>query len=257
MNNIFWVMLGWYVLTAAVCLGRKNNGLVDIFWGLGFLGVSGASLLSADHPPLELQCMTGLIWIWGLRLSFYLYRRNWNKPEDFRYANFRKGWGKNWILSSLIKVYLLQAILMQVICIPVYVIACWGNHPNTSTDARTASVACITGTLVSLLGIFIEALADWQKSKFKQDARNDGKICQVGLWSISRHPNYLGEIFMWLGVGLIPLQSPWGGIALISPIFLTFLLYKVSGVPLLEERLRGRADFEAYCKKTGAIFPRV
>ncbi len=257
MNLAPWLngILGWLLLSGGVCLYRRNNGLVDIFWGIGFVVLAVCSFLSQAAHSLASCAVTGLVLIWGLRLSIYLFNRNWNKPEDFRYAAWRKDWGGYWIVSSIFKVYLLQAVLMQVIAIPIFVT----NVINSSESSVESGggLFVVLGALIALLGISIEAIADRQKSNFKSNPEYGQKLCRVGLWSISRHPNYLGEIVTWIGIGIVPLQMHLGALGLISPLFITLLLYFVSGVPLLEKRLEGRPDFEEYKKTTGAIFPRL
>lgn len=258
MNLAPWI-LGvclWLVLAGSICLYRRNNGIVDIFWGLGFVVLAVISFLSNPVHSLESWVVTSLVLLWGLRLSIYLYFRNWSKPEDFRYAGWRMDWGKHWVLQSIVKVYLLQALIMQVIAIPIFVSNVLNPlQPGAGTVLESSVV--LLGAFIAVTGVLVEAVADRQKSNFKSDVKNSGKICQVGLWSISRHPNYLGEILVWVGIGLVPLGLSSGYLALLSPVFITLLLYFVSGVPLLEKRLEGRPDFEAYKKNTGAIFPRI
>ncbi len=246
----------WFVISGSICLYRRNNGLVDIFWGLGFVILAAFTYSSRTIHSMESLVVTGLILIWGLRLSIYLFSRNWNKPEDFRYANWRKGWGTHWVLSSILKVYVLQGVIMQAIAIPIFVTNVM-NQAALGDLAKRPSYFVVMGGLISLVGIVIEAMSDRQKSIFKSDSLNEQKLCRVGLWKISRHPNYLGEIINWIGIGIVPLGLEWGWIALISPLLITLLLYFVSGVPLLEKRLEGRPDFEDYKRTTGAIFPKL
>ena len=96
----FWIIgfIVWLLVAGAVCLIKRNNGLVDIFWGLGFVTLTGVTFFAQSEHSIFSTVMTGLVFLWGLRLSIYLGMRNWNKPEDFRYANWRKNWGRHWIL---------------------------------------------------------------------------------------------------------------------------------------------------------------
>ena len=249
----------WLILAGSICIFKKNNGLVDIFWGLGFVVLASVTFLFKEGHSLESFVVTGLILLWGLRLSIYLFSRNWTKPEDFRYANWRKDWGRHWIIYSILKVYLLQGVLMQAIAIPIFVTNVMSPpESRLLTSLHLNSLFFIfLGAVISIGGIVVEGLSDHQKAIFKNTPGNEKKLCTVGLWKISRHPNYLGESLTWIGIGMVPLGLDWGWLSLFSPILITFLLYFVSGVPLLEKRLEGRPDFEMYKKNTGAIFPKL
>ena len=258
MNVTSWIVgtLVWLILAGGVCLGKKNNGLIDIFWGVGFVILASISFWFNQVRPFESFAVSGLVLLWGLRLSFYLFSRNWGKPEDFRYAAWRNEWGSSWVFFSIFKVYLLQALIMQLIAIPIFVVNVVPQMEFASESRVRFLPWILIGMVIAIGGIVLETVADLQKSKFKGDLKNQNKICQVGLWGISRHPNYLGEILTWTGIGIIPLGLHSGLFALIAPVFITLLLYFVSGVPLLEKRLEGRPDFEAYKNSTGAIFPK-
>lgn len=213
------------------------------------------SFMSQAFHSWESVAVTIVVTIWGVRLSVYLFLRNWHRPEDFRYAAWRKNWGKRWVLFSILKVYLLQGAVMQFIAIPIFISNVCQLSPLSSFTMTKRVVVILLGALMALLGIFIESWSDYQKYIFKLQAGHEHKFCNTGLWSISRHPNYLGEILHWVGVSFIPLGLEWGWVGLMSPLLITFLLYFVSGVPLLEQRFLGRADFLEYQKNTGAIFP--
>ncbi len=133
----------------------------------------------------------------------------------------------------------------------------------TSTTRKGLDVFALAGLLVWLAGFSLEVIADAQKSRFNADPANRGKFIQSGLWARSRHPNYFGEIVLWIGVLIIalPVLRGWGWVALISPLFVTLLLTRVSGIPLLEKKADakwgGQAEYEAYKKKTPVLFPRL
>jgi len=121
----------------------------------------------------------------------------------------------------------------------------------------------LIGLLVWVFGFAMEVVADYQKSRFNADPKNKGKFIQTGLWSRSRHPNYFGEIVLWIGVMIIalPVLQGWQWVALISPVFVTLLLTRVSGIPLLEKKADqkwgGQADYEAYKRQTPGLIPRL
>jgi steroid 5-alpha reductase family enzyme len=117
------------------------------------------------------------------------------------------------------------------------------------------------GLLVWIIGFGIEVIADRQKDKFREDPENSGKFIQTGLWSWSRHPNYFGEIVLWVGMMIIalPVLRGWGWVSLISPVFITILLTRISGVPMLEKRADekwgGQPDYESYKARTSVLVP--
>lgn len=226
---------------------RKNNAVVDIAWGLGFILVT-ASLLGRRPGlyPAKLL-MAGLILVWGLRLSVHIFLRNAGKPEDFRYARMRRDWGKAVRVKSFFFIFLLQAFLMLVVSLPVMVLF---NSP-----ARPLGALDLIGALVFSAGFLFEVVGDSQLAAHISDPGNKGRLMTRGLWSTTRHPNYFGEATLWWGIGLIALPSANGWIALIGPLTITLLLLFVSGVPLLEKKYAGRPDWEAYKAKTPKFFP--
>jgi steroid 5-alpha reductase family enzyme len=133
----------------------------------------------------------------------------------------------------------------------------------TTSVKKPIDVFAVIGFLVWLIGIGIEAAADTQKSRWRAKPENKGKFINVGLWSKSRHPNYFGEIVLWAGITIIalPVLQGWQFVALISPIFVTILLTRISGVPMLEKRADekwgGQADYEEYKKNTPVLIPKL
>jgi steroid 5-alpha reductase family enzyme len=253
--HLLLLSIAWTCIAGIVCLIKKNNGLIDIFWGIGFLWISTWSMSFDASVLMPRILLNSLVWIWGLRLSGYLFLRNWDKPEDFRYREWRKDWGKNWIIQSILKIYVLQGLLLALISFPIYWINTHATLPGFLNSFGLPFIF-IFGATLSFLGIVVETIADLQKSNFKKKPSNAGKICKDGLWSISRHPNYLGEILMWSGIGIAALVFRQGYLGLIGPLSIIFLLYRVSGVPLLEAKMKDNSEFQAYVKTTGAIFPR-
>ena len=133
----------------------------------------------------------------------------------------------------------------------------------TTTNRQGLDVFAVVGLLVWIFGFAFEVIADMQKSRFNAESANKGKFIQTGLWSRSRHPNYFGEIMLWVGVAIIalPILQGWQWVALISPVFVALLLTRVSGVPLLEakadKKWGGQADYEDYKKRTPVLIPRM
>ncbi|MCR4408921.1 MAG: DUF1295 domain-containing protein [Candidatus Saccharicenans sp.] len=238
-------------LVFILSLIKKNAAIVDIAWGLGFVLVVASNLAReslAHQAPDPRQLLTAvLVFIWGTRLSWHIYKRNKGKPEDYRYANWRQKWGKNFVLRSYFQIFILQGFFMLVILTPVLLVF----------KNRTAGLNLLDflGLAVWLAGFFFEATADYQLRQFKKNPENRGRLITTGLWKYSRHPNYFGESVMWWGLFLIALSGPGGWPGIISPLTITWLLTRVSGVPLLEKKYAGNQEFEAYKARTSAFFP--
>lgn len=231
---------------------KKNASIVDIAWGTGFLVVLLVSLITETDFPKEITgrklLVLFLIAVWGLRLSWHIYKRNKGKPEDFRYAAWREKWGKWFTLRSYFQIFMLQGFFLFLIILPALLIV-------GQKDIKSWTILDFLGTMVWLVGFIFEARADHELKKFKSDPANKGKIIKTGLWRYSRHPNYFGEAVMWWGIFIIGLnvKSGWAGI--ISPLTITLLLTRVSGVPLLEKKYAGNPEYEAYKAVTSAFFP--
>lgn len=243
---IFLYMIAWFIIAQLI----KNNGIVDIAWGLGFVIVASYLLFSGDgnwhSSSLGLWAM---ITLWGLRLSLHIAYRAWGKPEDYRYKNFRKGWGKYQYLGAFFQVFMFQGIIMGIILAPVYVVYYYKPEDHFPT------VAHIIGIIIFLFGFLFEAIGDYQLLQFSSKPENKGRIIQTGLWKFTRHPNYFGEAILWWGMAIYCLPSQHGFIAFIAPIIVTILVTKVSGVPMLEKKYKDNPEFQEYASRTPAFFP--
>lgn len=239
-------------VSAAVCFLKKNNGLQDIFWGLGFLVVSVMTYPSPFQWNYYLIIFNVLVWIWGLRLAVYLFIRNWSKPEDFRYAQWRVEWkaqlGSLWWARALLQVFVLQGFLMWVISIPI-----WWTHAHLG--AEVLDLPFVIGAGFSCFGILYEAIADFQKYQFKKQNTPSGSFIQSGLWKFSRHPNYFGEICAWWGIGIMGAALSQHLLPLFGPVVISYLLIKVSGVPMLEKKQAQNPEYLEYSKHTPALIP--
>lgn len=240
---------GWFIISQV----KKNNGLIDIAWGLSFVITALSSLSISGVFNLTKIILLTLIALWGFRLSFYLFKRNWNKPEDFRYQAMRNKWKTNLKLKAFIKVFVGQSILSYIIALPIILTNLYSNEAN----APIQLVLLAIGVIIFLIGFIFEVIADKNLRDFKKDPDNKGKILTSGVWSLSRHPNYFGEATLWWGIGIISISSlmPTALIGLISPIVITVLLRFVSGVPLLEKKYLGNPLYESYKEKTPIFFP--
>lgn len=231
----------------AIAQIKKDNSIVDIAWGNGFILVAILTFFLEPGFVSRHILVTVLIILWGVRLAVYIAIRNKGKGEDFRYAKWRKDWGKSFYIRSFFQIYMLQGFLLLIIVYPVMLI----NHSR----ATGIVYLDILGLMLWLIGFFFEAVGDYQLSKFKRNPQNKGRIMNQGLWSFTRHPNYFGEVAMWWGVFLIALSVRNGWTAIISPLMITFLLLKVSGIKMLEKKYVGNLEFEEYAKRTNAFFP--
>ncbi len=248
-SNLFLVLALMLALWALSLL-KRDAGIADIFWGVGFVVVAWASFFITDGAILRSSLIVVLTTIWGIRLSIHIGFRNWGKPEDRRYQAWRTKHGKRFWWVSLFQVFLLQGLLLWVISLVLQV------GQLSPVPSRLTWLDAL-GTLVWLAGFLFEVVADWQLAAFRSDPANTGKVMDRGLWSTTRHPNYFGECLLWWGFFLITLPTPYGFVAIISPLTITFLLLKVSGVTLLEAGLvETRPQYREYMERTSAFIPR-
>lgn len=240
---VFVYMTAWFL----IALIRKRNDLADVAWGPGFILVSLATQHFNSQFSMRAHLVTALVLLWGMRLSFHIYKRNRGKAEDFRYRQWRQEWGRWFVLRTYLQVFLLQGVLMLLIAASIIVIQ---SHPGGNLNWLD-----LLGVTVWSVGFYFESVGDDQLRRFVKDSSNRGKIMKSGLWRFTRHPNYFGEVVLWWGIFLIVLSAPHGWIALIGPLTITFLLLQVSGIPMLEKKYEGNPEFEAYKKHTSAFFP--
>lgn len=242
---LFLYFIIWFIISNI----KKNNGLVDVAWGGGFIVIAWASMIISGNITYTKIIINTLVSIWAARLAIYLFIRNWNKSEDFRYKKMRQNWKNKEKISAFIKVFTFQSILNFIVGTPLLIT----NLDNQENLTGGFSIAVlIIGVIIFILGLTIEVIADAQLRVFKKDSTNKGKILQTGVWKYSRHPNYFGESLLWWGIGVIAI-SPLtliSLIGLIGPIIITMLLLFVSGVPLLERKYKDNAEYQEYAKRT-------
>ena len=159
----------------------------------------------------------------------------------------RASWGNNVALMGLLKVFLPQAIVMFIIAFPVLAVNCFPHDGFQLTD--------IAGGLIWFIGFYFEAVGDMQMYNYKKDTSNKGKVMNKGLWKFTRHPNYFGEATMWWGIFIIAVPSGYWYISLLSPVVITLLIIKVTGVELLEKKYKDNPKYEEYIRTTSSFFP--
>lgn len=236
-----------FVWILSLLTGKMS--IVDGFWGLGFIGITLYHFFSGMDMEPRRFLVSYLIFLWGLRLAAHLFYRNHGHAEDPRYAVWRNDWAKNTWWISYFKVFLLQGVLMFIISLPVQIIFFESGPFLTGLDWF--------GVLIWFIGWVMETTADYQLLKFKKNPANKGLVMDKGFWKYSRHPNYFGETCIWWGIFIISLSSGYWYISMLSPILITFLLLKVSGVTLLEKRYDGNTKYAEYKRKTSAFFPLI
>lgn len=242
---LFTALMGYMTLWFMVSVVKQRNDVADIAWGLGFVFISWLSLFSSGYSTRGLL-VTGLVTIWGTRLALHIYTRNKTKPEDSRYAAWRKTW-KQVYLRSFLQVFIVQGILLFLISLPVLFINRSGSELIGIWDT--------VGLCVWITGFCVETIADAQLKTFIAHPANKGRLLTSGLWKYSRHPNYFGEVTQWWGIFLIALSVPGAIPTIVGPLTITILILFVSGIPLLEKKYAGRPDFESYKKRTSMFFP--
>jgi steroid 5-alpha reductase family enzyme len=233
----------------------KNNSIVDLGWGFGFVLGSWITLLTTDDPTLLSYIIVGFISLWGIRLSYRITRRNWGKPEDFRYANWRKEWGDKVVIIAFFRVFMIQAIINFVVGSAAYTTIKFNQFDFSGLE----QVVVYLGLLMALTGLFFEVVGDEQlRRHIKKGTRS---LLKSGLWSVTRHPNYLGEIMIWTGLyvtGLVVLTINsliiFYIVLVISPLIMSTVLIKIS-TPLLEKNMMKYDGWDTYASQTPMIFP--
>lgn len=229
---------------------RQTEKFFDLTGSLTYISVAVLALLLSPAPDARSFLLAALVIIWAVRLGSFLYGRIHKAGKDDRFDELKPSFFRFlnvWTIQALWVTFTAAAALVAI----------------TTTTPKELDLFAIIGLLVWVVGFAFEVVADAQKSRFNADPANKGKFISTGLWSRSRHPNYFGEIVLWLGVALIalPVLQGWQWVALISPVFVTILLTRVSGVPLLEakadKKWGGQEAYEAYKKNTPVLIPRL
>jgi steroid 5-alpha reductase family enzyme len=242
------VVIGFMTILWVVSLVLKNSSIVDIFWGTGFILSAWLYFaLTPDGFLLRRLLICMIVTIWGLRLSTHIFLRNKGKGEDFRYQKWRAENGTKWWWKSYFQVYLLQGLLLWIISVPLLAAQYFSMIEHlTALD--------FLGLSVWVIGFFFESVGDFQLARFIKNPENRGKVLSSGVWRYTRHPNYFGDSFQWWGYYLVALAAG-GWWSIISPIVMTFLLTRVSGVALLEKSLDEKPGYKEYVESTSSFIP--
>jgi len=237
-------------LVWVVGLLRRDVSIVDVFWGLGFVLVSWIYYVDAGPGggPRRLL-VPALVTLWGLRLALHIAWRSRGRGEDPRYAAMRARDPERFPWRSLVTVFWLQAAILWIVAMPLL---------QVQIQPRPLALGALDALGLSLfaIGFLFESLGDWQLARFKADPANRGRVMDRGLWRYTRHPNYFGDATLWWGLALLALATDGGWWVLLSPLLMTGLLLKVSGVTLLEKGLsETKPGYADYVRRTSAFLP--
>ena len=238
---------------AIACI-KKDNSIIDIAYGpifiLTAIILAGLATFVSPLAP-HATTMILLICIWGARLGLRIYSKNRSKPEDFRYATWREEWSKYgkayFYIRSYLQIFILQGLVISIVLLPVtFTVQAQGPFIMLS----------FVGIAIWIMGFLFESIGDAQLDRFiKNKSRNKDTIMKTGLWKYTRHPNYFGESSMWWGIAFIAFSATGNALVFLSPFLITFLLLKVSGIPMLEKKWAGNLEWEIYKAKTSPFLP--
>ena len=230
----------------ALSVAIRNVAFVDSLWSLFFLIAAATFALSVDLLSARGLLVTALVAIWALRLSIYITARNWGEPEDYRYQSIRANNEPGFAFKSLYIVFGLQGVLAWIIALPLL--------PAITQPGGIGPLEIIALALW-LVGFGFESVGDYQLSRFKNDPANQGRVMESGLWRYTRHPNYFGDFCVWWSYYLFAVAAG-GWWSVLSPLLMSFLLLKVSGVAMLERTITERRPaYASYVRRTNAFFP--
>ena len=238
----------WLMFIPSYYMGQGET-YFDLTGSITYLTVMIVAVVLSDNTDTRAVLFLILVAVWAIRLGSFLFMRIKKAGHDGRFDEIKKYWVRlffAWTLQGLWVSFSAAAALAAI----------------GSLDSKPLGPIGIIGIIVWMIGFAIEAISDWQKSQFRSDPKNKDKFITTGLWAWSRHPNYFGEITLWLGIAIIamPILVGWQWFMMISPIFVFLLLTRISGVPLLEARADkkwgGQVDYEAYKAKTPVLVPR-
>jgi len=241
-------LIQWLAFIPAYWL--QTEKFFDLTGSITYISVITLALIFSKTVDARSILLLALVVIWAIRLGTFLFGRIKKAGKDDRFDEIKPSlirFLNVWTIQGLWVTFTMAAALVAI----------------TTTSRKELDLFAIVGFLVWAFGFAFEVVADSQKGCFSANPENKGKFIQTGLWARSRHPNYFGEIMLWVGVAIIalPVLQGWQWVALISPVFVTLLLTRVSGVPLLEKKADkkwgGQADYESYKKNTPVLIPKL
>ncbi len=241
-------LINWLVFIPANMM--QTEKFFDLTGSLTYITVTIVAFTHSQNIDDRSILLAALVMIWALRLGTFLFRRILQDGKDDRFDKIKPNF------LRFLNVWTLQALWVSLTAAAALIAI-------TTTERKELSIFAIIGGVIWVIGFLFEVIADYQKRQFKKNPANKGRFIHTGLWSKSRHPNYFGEITLWIGIFIIaiPVLQGWQWVALLSPIFVILLLTKISGVPGLEAKANkkwgGQADYEAYKAKTPILIPKL
>lgn len=243
------VTLSFVTAVWLLSLALRNASIIDIFWGPGFVVLTWVYFALGDGWDGRGWLISALVTVWGLRLGLHILVRNMGHGEDPRYVRFREHAGDAFWWRSYFTVFLLQGAIMYIVAMPLLA-------ANNAASPDNFTILDIAGVVIWTIGFAFEAGGDWQLMRFKADPANKGVVMDRGFWRYTRHPNYFGDATQWWGFFLIAAASTDGWVTVLSPIIMTFMLVRVSGVSLLERNMkRNKPGYLEYIESTSSFFP--
>jgi steroid 5-alpha reductase family enzyme len=234
-------------VTWVASLVRRDVSVVDSLWSVFITSAGAVYAWQLPATGARPALMLALAVVWALRLTLYITWRNHGQPEDRRYQQIRARNQPHFEMKSLYLIFGLQALLAWIVSAPFLA---GMRGPNA------LNVLDLAGAALAAFGIVFEAVGDQQMARFKADAANKGQVMDRGVWRFTRHPNYFGECCVWWGLFAIALAAGGAWWSVVSPLLVTFLLLKVSGVSLLEADIgERRPAYRDYIARTNAFFP--
>ncbi len=233
-------MTSWFVVARL----RNRLDTVDNAWAGGYLLLAIATQI--QYPNAITRLILPLVFIWAIRLTSHIARRNTQRLDDPRYVEMAQKWKGNLWTQAFFSIFLLQGVLIWTYGLPI---SLGGRGPLV-----THSVWLTVGAIVWVVGIIIESISDHQLKQYLASKPAKTKVLNSGLWSYSRHPNYFGEIVLWYGIALVCCASSYGWIGLIGPTVLYITIRYVSGVPPIENKRINNPAYQAYKKRTSVLF---
>ena len=248
----FAAVISFLTVLWLISLIVKDASIIDIFWGPSFIVLGSSLIIFMDKIYSERALMIlFLVILWGMRLAIHLGIRNIGHGEDFRYVEWRKEGGSNYWWFSFFRVFTLQGALATLVGVSIYF-----GYLN---DNLLSYIEVFFGSTLFFIGIAWESISDIQLKKFRKNPKNKGKICKVGLWKYSRHPNYFGDLVVWFSIFTFSLSSNNILIilgSLLSPLIMGMIFYYITGPILDQAMIKSRPKYKEYMKQSNSLFPK-
>jgi steroid 5-alpha reductase family enzyme len=229
-----------------ISLRMKDASIVDFYWGPGFAVIGWVAWWMSGGANTTTLILCCALTLWALRLTWHIAGRH--GAEDARYRAMRDRHGASFASKSLWMIFWLQAIIQWIAASHVLV--------AVLAPAQPIMLLVWCGAALFIAGFVLEVMADRAIASFRSNPANSGKLLTTGLHARVRHPNYLGEIILQFGLGLMAFGLTQNPLAFVGPVLIAFLMVKVSGVPMLEAMFRTRPGYDAWAAKTGALWPK-